>query len=73
MGRFLGECLHALDFLLEAAGKIMGAVLKQHDKAKREKDKEDEPEKAAKERHGLMVTYALGQVNESQPHAKLPV
>jgi len=73
VGRFLGEGLHALEFLLEAARKIMGAVFKQHHKAKREKDEENEPEKAAKERHGLMVTYASGQVNESHRRAKLPV
>ena len=73
MGRFLGESLNPLEFLLEAARKIVGAVLEEHDKAKREKDEENEPEKAAKERHGLMVTYASGQVNESHRHAKLPV
>jgi hypothetical protein len=53
---FLGEGLYALELLLEPAGEIVGAVLEEHDKAKREKHEKNEPEKAAKKRHRLMVT-----------------
>jgi hypothetical protein len=34
----------------------VGAVLEKHDKTKREKHEKNEPEEAAKKRHGLMVT-----------------
>lgn len=73
MGRFLGESLNPLEFLLEAARKIVGAVLEKHDKTKCEKDKENEPEKAAKKRHGWMVTYGLTEVNGAGLMPKLPV
>jgi hypothetical protein len=34
----------------------VSAVLEKHDKTKREKHEKNEPEKAAKKRHGVMVT-----------------
>ena len=73
MGRIFGETLHALDLLLEAVRKIVGAVLEKHDETKCEKDKKNEPEKAAKKRHGWMVTYGLTEVNGAELMPKLPV
>ena len=73
MGRIFGEGLHAFDLLLEAVRKIVGAVLEEHDETKCEKDKKNEPEKAAKKRHGWMVTYGLRQVNGAGLMPKLPV
>jgi hypothetical protein len=54
--RFLGEGLYSLEFLLETAAEIVGAILEKHDKTKREKHEKNEPEKAAKQRHGVMLT-----------------
>ena len=73
MGRIFGEALYALDLLFETVRKIVGAVLEKHDETKCEKDKKNEPEKAAKKRHGLMVTYGLTQVNGAGVMPKLPV
>jgi hypothetical protein len=73
LGRFLGEGLHLLKFRLESADEIVGAVLEEDDETKGEKDKEDEPEKPAKQRHEPMVTYSLSQVNGLARSAKVPV
>jgi hypothetical protein len=40
------------EFRLESAREVVRAVLKEHDEAKREKHKENKPEKAAKQSHG---------------------
>src|SRR5436190_5982835 len=61
---FLGKGLHPFEFLLESGSEIVRAVLKKHHEAKGEENEEDEPEKPAKQRHGLMVTYSSPQVNE---------
>jgi hypothetical protein len=60
---FLGEALHPLEFCLETTREIVGAVLEKHNETEGEKDKKDEPEKPAKQRHEPMVTYSLSQVN----------
>jgi hypothetical protein len=63
LARFFRKRLHPLEFLLESAREIVSAILEKHHKTKCEKDKEDEPEKAAKQRHASMVTYSLVAVN----------
>jgi hypothetical protein len=70
---FFGERLHPFEFLFETTRKIVGAVLEKHDETESEEDKKNEPEKAAKKRHGWMVTYGLTEVNGAGLMPKLPV
>lgn len=52
MDRLLDEGLHPLEFLLEAGGEIVRAILEKHDETEGKKGEEQEPEKPSDERHG---------------------
>ncbi len=47
MGGFLHEVRHALEFLLKSGHEIVWPVLKKHDEAESEKDKERKPKERA--------------------------
>jgi hypothetical protein len=71
--RFFGERNEPLTFLLEPAAKIVGAVFKKHDKAEGEKDKKDEPEEAAKERHDVDGNLGVNAGQSEPASCQLPV
>jgi hypothetical protein len=60
---FHDERFHALEFLLEAIGKIVRSILEKHNEAEREKKEQNEPEEAAQKCHGWMLTWWCYWVN----------
>lgn len=55
-----GKRLHLFEFFLKPRDKIVRAVLEEYDEAECKKQKQNEPEKAAKQGHGgdgILVVY----------------
>ena len=57
------ERLHAGVLLLNAIGKTVWAVLKQHNKAKSQDDEQSEPKEAPQERHAKRLARAEYWIN----------
>jgi hypothetical protein len=53
MGGFFRKRFHPFELRLESGREIVRPVLEKHDEAKGEKNKENEPEKPANQRHAI--------------------
>ena len=58
------ERLNPGEFLLEAGDKVLGPVLKEHNKTEGEKHEQSHPEDGAKQAHAGRVTYSCCVVND---------
>ena len=63
---FHGKRLGTFKLLLKPTHEVMSAVLEEYDEAEGEKHEEDEPKKAAKQRHGIDSNLLACQVNEAE-------
>jgi hypothetical protein len=70
-GLLYDERFHAGILLLNAVCEIVWPVLKQHNKTKSQDDEQDEPKKAAQERHANRLTPPDMAINTADRRQRL--